>query len=394
VRPGWATRRPADLVDDRPRLVRRAQLVRLAAHRQRGEARQGGRWRGPAVQRRGIEDGVAGHQQQERLGQLGLGAGAWAQAEQRGQGRVVGRRQLDRAPALQRGREGDRGDRMAEVVLAVAKRSLAVLPRLAPGDRAEAEQQARRRQAAAQRGPGVGIDGGAALERVQQRTVVIEAWPRGQAVDRRREQVGLGRVQVAARWIDAQRPARCALLLPRRQREAVKQQGVDPRHAERRGRDGARTKQVAPARPARQAAARQGQRLGAGIHTKRIGLAVPVEISERGRVPTRPMLAALVVRQHQFVVVGHARTLTAALRVRQRAGPRAGAATRSAAARRRSRRTRLPNEREALIGWRCAQYGSHGGLTHWQSPGLADGSTAAGPRRRLRVEPGGRPARG
>ena len=78
-------------------------------------------------------------------------------------------------------RRTDGRDRVTEIVLAVAERALAVLPRLAPVDRRQRDQS--RRSAPQRRAARLGIERAALLQRVPIRRVVIDA-PRRR--DRRR----------------------------------------------------------------------------------------------------------------------------------------------------------------------------------------------------------------
>ncbi|MNN43188.1 hypothetical protein D3C81_1574120 [compost metagenome] len=108
---------------------------------------------------------------------------------------------------------------MAEVVMAVAIGALAVLPRLAPGNAGQRQQQAAGRQRIGQRARQFG----AHFQRMCVRRVVRQHGglvhsPGGQ------QQVGFGRMQVAAGRIDPQRPAVAVSLLPGRQRQAVVEQ--------------------------------------------------------------------------------------------------------------------------------------------------------------------------
>ena len=59
------------------------------------------------------------------------------------------------------------------------------------------------------------VKGDASFERMPIRRVVIHAGPIGQARQRTEDDVGFRRMKIAARRIDAQRPARPAILLPR-----------------------------------------------------------------------------------------------------------------------------------------------------------------------------------
>jgi hypothetical protein len=163
-----------------------AELVRGALEGRGGEPGEDvSRW-GP----RGWPRGQVGRgDQEEGLGELGLGAGGRGEAEEGSEGVVAEGRELLDAPAEQGGGVGDRGDGVAEVVLAVAEGALAVLPGLAPRDRGEAEQEGVFREGGGEGGVDVRREDRAALEGVEQRAVVVEGWLLGQVRDRRGERV-------------------------------------------------------------------------------------------------------------------------------------------------------------------------------------------------------------
>ena len=91
---------------------------------------------------------------------------------------------------------------MTGVVLAVAKRALAVLPRLAPDDRRQRRPGNPWRRGGERLGRRPRIQHASLFERMLARRVVADATVA--------DDPGLGRMQVAARRIDAQRPARLA----------------------------------------------------------------------------------------------------------------------------------------------------------------------------------------
>src|SRR5688572_25292414 len=125
---------------------------------------------------------------------------------------------------------------MARVVLAVAEGALAVLPRLAPVDGGESDEERARGQAACEKRIELGWAVGAALERVAARRVMEKSRRFAQLRNAIDEEIALGGMQVAARRIHAQRPARAARLLPRRERERVLEKARQRVQVERRAR--------------------------------------------------------------------------------------------------------------------------------------------------------------
>ena len=145
-------------------------------------------------------------------------------------------------PAQHRRRVTDGAESVAHVVLAVAEGPLAVLPGLAPVDGGEADQESTggqhpRQRARGGRSPTV-------LEDVVAAQVMVQA--RGDAIGLGDEQVALGRVEVAARGVGAQRPPGAAVLLPRGEAERELEEGPERRPAERARRDRARPVEIAP----------------------------------------------------------------------------------------------------------------------------------------------------
>jgi hypothetical protein len=78
----------------------------------------------------------------ERFGFFRLGSARRADAEQAGERVARGSLQDAHAPTQRRRRDGERTERVTQVVLAVSERALAVLPRLAPSDRRETDEHA------------------------------------------------------------------------------------------------------------------------------------------------------------------------------------------------------------------------------------------------------------
>ena len=103
---------------------------------------------------------------------------------------------------------------MTGVVLAIPERPLAVLPRFAPVDRRQADEEPG--ASSGEGRPGVRVKGRALFQRVFTRRIVTDATVA--------DDVGLCRMQVAAGRIDAQRPARITMLLPRRQAKRAAQE--------------------------------------------------------------------------------------------------------------------------------------------------------------------------
>ena len=110
--------------------------------------------------------------------------------------------QHDGAPACDRGREADRGNGMPEIVLAVTERPLTVLPGLAPMNGRERDQQDVDRPSEL-RHPRLRTERASLLERMTIRRVVIDGRRVGETVQRRTDDIRLGRMEVAARRVDA-----------------------------------------------------------------------------------------------------------------------------------------------------------------------------------------------
>jgi hypothetical protein len=124
-------------------------------------------------------------------------------------------RQEPGAQSRERGSNAHGRNRVTEIVLAVAERALAVLPRFTPVDRCQRDEKDTVGPVQRERAP--------LLERVAVGGVVIDALIQA----RSRYDVGFSRVQIAARRVDPQRPSRLAKLLPRGESERVAQDIAD-----------------------------------------------------------------------------------------------------------------------------------------------------------------------
>ena len=203
-------------------------------------------------------------------------------------------------PAGERRPEGDGGEGVTEIVLAVTEGSLAVLPCFAPVDGGERDQH-EIRVAAHRCRPCALIERAAQLERLPIRRVMVHSRRACQARHSTTDDVCLGRVEVAARRIHAQRPPRSAELLPRREPkrmpEHVAECGRRQRRRRARGieepvvRDGSR-KIVADRRGRRRV---QGKGRSPAVGAERVRLRRPVQISKRLGEPVEVMLRAVVV---------------------------------------------------------------------------------------------------
>ncbi len=142
-------------------------------------------------------------------------------------------------PPKHRRGQADGRDRMTEIVLAVPERPLAVLPRLPPVDRRQGHEDDV--FALRHRRPITLIEGTALLEDVPLCVVVVHGGSVGQARERTADDVGLGRMEVAARRIDAQRPSRRSEDFPRRQPERMAEEIADGAGGNRRARGRSRS---------------------------------------------------------------------------------------------------------------------------------------------------------
>jgi len=121
--------------------------------------------------------------------------------------------------------------------------------------------------------------------------VVINRGRAGQSLDRAGDDVGFGRVKVAARRVGAQRPSRIAELFPRREAQGVSQDGADvPAMADCGLRIADRWRIVGCVGPrVERVLARTGER------SKRVGLRRPVEIAEGTGEAVEVVLGPVVI---------------------------------------------------------------------------------------------------
>ena len=208
---------------------------------------------------------------------------------------VAWRGEQARAPT-QRGRSvAHRGDGVAAVVLAVAKRAHAIFPGFAPGYAREPNCHPVKLDRL--------VPSPATLERVVAAHVVIDA--RRKARHGAGHEIALGRMQVAARGIAAQRPGSIAVGFPSRNAQRQLEQNRDRFEAEslRRRQRAAAQRAIARLKGVRKQ--RQLDSHRAFIAAKRIRLIGPVETAGPRRIAVQAMLAALVVIGER--VVGHGR---------------------------------------------------------------------------------------
>ena len=184
---------------------------------------------------------------------------------------------------------------MAHVVLAVAIRALAVLPGLAPVDRGQAHEEGVAGELGDQGAPHLAREPAPDLEPVIGGGVVEHrTGVRGVDHLRADDRVALRRVEVPARGVHAQRPARVLDLLPRRDPERVLEEPTDRLQIGGVGSPTGRSEGV----PGRAVGLGDRQLDGACpvVAAEGIGLVIPVEIAEAPGVAMDVVLGDLVVR--------------------------------------------------------------------------------------------------
>src|SRR5437667_4843131 len=117
---------------------------------------------------------------------------------------------------------------MTEVVLAVPKRALAVLPRFPPVNRRERDEPLRRFRSN-DPPPFVRIERAPLLERMSIGGVVVHARSRRDPRRRTADDVRFRWMEIAAGRVHPERPARSAKLFPRREPERVPEDVADDR---------------------------------------------------------------------------------------------------------------------------------------------------------------------
>ena len=123
--------------------------------------------------------------------------------------------------------------------------------------------------------------------------VVVE--PARQSRHRGAEKISLGRMQVAARRIAAQRPAVAGVRFPRREPEGELEEDGDVIQLDGRGRRESSCAHIGVARRERIGHERQRKARRAFERAKRIRLVRPVQPAGPGRIAAQAVLAALVV---------------------------------------------------------------------------------------------------
>ena len=241
-----------------------------------------------------------GHQ---AIGMFRFRPGLARHAQQRGD--LIAAQPIEqvRLPAQARRGDADGGERVADVVLAVAIRALAVFPRLAPVDRGQADEDRVRRQTGGQRLPHVEGEGRAHLQRMLARRVVRDHRRLGQPRHRPADQIPLGGVQVAAGWVDAQRPPLASVLFPGGKRQAVKEESRDAGEIRRRGRDEAELEAGGVGRLVAGPDVRQLDQRRAAVAPERIGLRRPIETTGTISEPAEMVLGRLMIREDRVLVL-------------------------------------------------------------------------------------------
>ncbi|MNF65648.1 hypothetical protein D3C84_474150 [compost metagenome] len=280
----------------RPVALLARQAIGRATQFQRGQALQ------QAVGQ-GELGGLGRADPQQAIDMLGLVKNPTIQAEHAVQTRLGHPAQQAHLPAQRAGGDGQRGQGMAQIMLAVAIGALAVFPRLAPGDAGQRQQAAARRQRLGQlcgqwrrqfathlQGMGVGRVMG-------EQGLVLQAAGRQQ-------QIGLGRVQIARRRIDPQRPTAAAGLLPGRQRQAVVEQLRQAGPVQRRRRAQRRGEHRVVVGRLLLRPVPQLDQPGTGVTPKGRRLSRPLQLAGPGGEALRLVLAQLVIGAHG-VLFGH-----------------------------------------------------------------------------------------
>ena len=247
---------------------------------------------------------------------LSLGAGGIVriaiEPEELRDGGVVHAVEEEEFPSESCGREAHCPERVADVVLAIPERALAILPGFSPVNGGEPDEERALRKRGGQPCPDLGIELRASLEAVLLGCVVVDAGTFAEAAERREERVALGRVEVPAGGIDAKRPLGLVELLPRRQREGVAEEERDGLDRKRRRFHDVSDFVSGIKLPIRKRSPGLGERKtdkrGPGVAPERIRLRRPIHGARRRGVAVVVMLRSLVIGQHDFLggqVDGH-----------------------------------------------------------------------------------------
>ena len=182
--------------------------------------------------------------------------------------------------------------------MAVAEGPLTVLPRLAPVDGCQAHEDSTLRELCRDLQPRLVRQLRPELERVLERCVVVDRWAWMKTGDGPGDQVALGRMKIAARWIDPEWPTRAPRLFPGGEGERILEELGDRDTVQRALGDVTERARglIARLRLHRQEIERQYS--GAFESAERIGLRVPVHVTGSRRKLKRPVLRSLVVPQN------------------------------------------------------------------------------------------------
>ncbi len=137
-------------------------------------------------------------QRQQAIGVLSFAAALLVNAQKLAQPVVCHPRHHACFPPQRRRGEGNGGNGMAHIMLAVAKSPLAIFPRFPPVDRREAHEDGVFRQPGADSVPQCAWQDCALLQAVEKWLVMEKTGVRGQFGNRSGEEIALGGVQVAA----------------------------------------------------------------------------------------------------------------------------------------------------------------------------------------------------
>ena len=222
----------------------------------------------------------------------------------RGDVAVRPRRRQRATPSHDGGANRYGGYCVSHVVLAVAERALAVLPRFAPMNGGQRDEQ-HVRPSATGAIPRTRVEHAAHLERMTIRGVVIHRRLVGEARQRSADHIRFGGMEIPARRVDPQRPSRRLKTLPRRESERMPEHVADSsgtqlfrRHLE----------------PARLIEARAGGDIAGLMEredrrirkpAKRARLRCPVEMAERSGEPLEMMFRPVVVAIHCRELLAH-----------------------------------------------------------------------------------------
>lgn len=235
---------------------------------------------------------------------LALGEAVPVKAEQAVQCAFGDAAQQAHLPALDRRGDREAGQRVAEVMLAVAIGSLTVFPGLAPGHAGQCQEATAGRQAVIQQRSQRRRQFAAHLQGMLVGTVVGEQRRRLQGTAGK-QQVGFGGMQVAARRIDPQRPASAAGLLPGRQRQSVVEHLREAAAIEPRGRGRRPGKHPVVGWRLLQRPMQQFDLPAAPVLAERRRLGRPVQSAGTGCVALRAMHAEAMVGEYLAAAVAH-----------------------------------------------------------------------------------------